>query len=106
MCNPRTLAGNRIRELRKGQSMTQEDLAARAGLYSTYIGGVVRGGRNISLDSIGKIANGLRVGPVGLFKFAQKRSCAAVEKDLKQKLGRHDPEVVLQILDLLDASSE
>ena len=102
----RKLLGNRIRELRKARDMTQEALAAAAGLHSTYIGGVERGERNVSLDNIGKIAKGLGVEPLELFRFRPQRSRAAVEKELNQRLERHDPEVVLRMLELIEEVSK
>ncbi|MET1168220.1 helix-turn-helix transcriptional regulator, partial [Bacillus velezensis] len=51
--------GNRIRELRKAKGWTQEQLAEAAGLHYSYIGGVERGDRNISLETLEKIINGL-----------------------------------------------
>jgi transcriptional regulator with XRE-family HTH domain len=53
--------GIRIRELRTAQSLSQEELADRAGLHRTYIGGVERGERNVSLDNILAIAKALNV---------------------------------------------
>ena len=53
--------GNRIRELRRGQGVSQERLAELAGLDRTYVGGIERGERNPSLKNIAKIAAALRV---------------------------------------------
>jgi transcriptional regulator with XRE-family HTH domain len=44
--------------------MSQEVLAYRAGLDRTYISGVERGERNVSIVNIAKIAKALQV-PVG-----------------------------------------
>jgi len=52
--------GKQVRLLRKSQELSQEDLAEKAGLHSTYIGGIERGERNLSLKSIDKIAKALR----------------------------------------------
>jgi transcriptional regulator with XRE-family HTH domain len=41
-------------------------LAERAGLHRTYIGGIERGERNITLDSLQVIAAALNVAPVVL----------------------------------------
>lgn len=49
--------GNKVRELRIAQGLSQEILAQKSGLHRTYIGGIERGERNISLINIEKIAN-------------------------------------------------
>lgn len=63
--------GNRIRELRKAKGWTQEQLAEAAGLHYSYIGGVERGDRNISLETLEKIMNGLQVNAEEIFKFKE-----------------------------------
>lgn len=59
--------GERIRELRKQRGLSQELLALACDLDRTYIGGVERGERNISLINIYKIAEALGVGARELF---------------------------------------
>lgn len=53
--------GSRVRTLRLAKGMSQEDLAARAGLHRTYVGGVERGERNVSLINLARIATALEV---------------------------------------------
>ena len=53
--------GQRVRELRKQKDLSQEALALDCDLDHTYIGGVERGERNISLRNIHKIAEALGV---------------------------------------------
>ena len=53
--------GCRVRELRIAQGLSQEVLAQTAGLHRTYIGGIERGERNVSLANIQKIAWALGV---------------------------------------------
>lgn len=62
--------GNRVRELRlrKGIS-SQIDLASKARLDRTYVGGVERGERNVGLKNIEKISKALNVDIEDLFKF-------------------------------------
>jgi len=64
--------GNRIRELRKAKGWTQEQLAEAAGLHYSYIGGVERGDRNISLETLEKIINAFKVPAVEIFKFEEE----------------------------------
>ena len=53
--------GLRLRQIRKHKGFSQEGLALACGLDRTYVGGVERGERNISLINIHKIANALGV---------------------------------------------
>jgi transcriptional regulator with XRE-family HTH domain len=55
--------GLRLKDVRKQKGFSQEGLALACGLDRTYIGGVERGERNISLINIHKIARALRVAP-------------------------------------------
>ena len=47
--------GNRIREKRKARGWTQEELAAKAGIDRSYIGGVERGERNLTFTVLCEI---------------------------------------------------
>ena len=59
--------GERIRTLRSQQGLSQEEFAHKVGLDRTYIGGVERGERNVSLDNIHRIAEALEVSTSELF---------------------------------------
>jgi len=58
--------GTRLRQLRKAGGLSQEALALRCELDRSYIGGVERGQRNVSLVNIAKIAAALGVLPSDL----------------------------------------
>lgn len=60
--------GERVRQLRKEQGYSQERFANEAGLDRTYIGGIERGERNVSLRNIGIIADALRLSVSDLMK--------------------------------------
>ena len=53
--------GQRVREIRKGKNLSQEDLSFKADLHRTYIGMIERAEKNITLINIEKIANALNV---------------------------------------------
>lgn len=59
--------GQRVREIRSGKSLSQEALAEACELDRSYIGGVERGERNISLVNIHRIADALGVSVKELF---------------------------------------
>src|SRR5438093_11764870 len=62
--------GRTVRETRLGLGMSQEELAERAGLHRTYISDVERGARNLSLESIDKLATALEISISALFATA------------------------------------
>lgn len=61
--------GTRLRALRKAKGLSQESMALMCGLDRTYIGGVERGERNISLVNIHRIATALGLDVRELFKW-------------------------------------
>jgi transcriptional regulator with XRE-family HTH domain len=68
--------GEVVRGVRKGHAWTQEDLAERAGLTTTYVGQVERGDKVPSLTVVLKLALALEVTPSDMlrtFGFAELR---------------------------------
>lgn len=61
------LAAN-LRTLRGAQGLSQESLADAAGIHRTFVSQVERELKNVSLDSIRKLANALGVDPAELFR--------------------------------------
>lgn len=59
--------GERIRSLRKDRNLSQEQLGEQAGLHTNYIGQVERGEKNVTVESLEKIAAGLGVSLEQLF---------------------------------------
>lgn len=60
--------GMRVRELRQARGLSQEAFADLAGLHRTYMGGIERGERNVSLKNIEAIAKALSVSLAELFR--------------------------------------
>ncbi|OGP87448.1 MAG: hypothetical protein A2156_13420 [Deltaproteobacteria bacterium RBG_16_48_10] len=54
------LLGARIRQMRQVRGLSQEQLALEAGLDRSYVGGVERGERNITFNSLCRIARALK----------------------------------------------
>jgi transcriptional regulator with XRE-family HTH domain len=67
----KTLAYN-LRHERSLRKVSQEQLADLCGLHRTYIGGIERCERNITLATLEKIAEALGVNPVNLLKESQE----------------------------------
>src|SRR4051794_3860307 len=57
----RSIFANSVKRWRKHRGLTQEELAERADLHRTYISDVERGTRNLSLESIDKLARALDI---------------------------------------------
>jgi transcriptional regulator with XRE-family HTH domain len=62
--------GRRVRQLREIKGRSQERLAAEAQLHATYLSGVERGKRKISIENIAKLAKALEVPIAALFNDA------------------------------------
>ena len=58
---------DRVRQLRKGKGLSQEELSFKAELHRTYIGMIERAEKNITLTNIEKIAKALDVDIKNLF---------------------------------------
>ena len=60
--------GERVKKLRNEKEWSQEKLALTADLDRTYIPGIEKGDRNVSITVIQKIAIALNVEIIELFK--------------------------------------
>ena len=63
--------GKTISSIRRKQNLSQEKLAEVSNLDRTYIGGVERGERNLSLLNIERISNALQVEISEVFKLME-----------------------------------
>ena len=53
--------GQRLRNFRSQRQLSQEKLAELAGVHPTYIGQIERGEKNITIESLEKIATALQI---------------------------------------------
>jgi transcriptional regulator with XRE-family HTH domain len=65
--------GEVVRELRHARGLSQERLAAEAGVDRAYMGLLERGGRNPSLTMMARVANGLGVALSDVVKAMEER---------------------------------
>lgn len=61
-----------IRERREARGLSQQDLARGTNLHRTYISLVERAVRNISVDALSVIADGLDLRPSQLLHYAER----------------------------------
>ena len=73
------LLGENIRLLRKAKSLTQAELAQRAGLSVSFLGHIERGTRILSLDTLITLADILDSSPDRLLNY---QGTAPVDKDI------------------------
>ena len=59
--------GANLRALRKAKGMSQEAFADALAIHRTYVGGLERGERNVTLKTVERIASALGVDPADLF---------------------------------------
>ncbi|WP_185960117.1 helix-turn-helix domain-containing protein [Planococcus soli] len=63
------LVGANIKAIRMEKGWSREQLAERCGVQVTYLAGVERGERNITLQTLENLAEGLEEPPVAILEF-------------------------------------
>ena len=66
----RTL-GRNLRRYREQHGLSQEDFAHVLGVHRTYMGGIERGERNLTLKSVERLAATIGVEPVELLRSGE-----------------------------------
>ena len=85
--------GTRIKLVRQGNGLTQDQLAERVGLSSKYISGIERGVENPTMDNLIRLAKVLEVEPYDLFLFGEsEENEKALRKGLEKMLREADRE--------------
>ena len=62
-----------VRRARYARELTQEELAARAGISTRYLGSIERGAVAASVTVLGRLAQALRVDPGELISVPTRR---------------------------------
>lgn len=60
--------GQNLRALRLARGLSQEEFADLLGYHRTYIGGLERGERNVTLQTLARLADELGTDPVALLE--------------------------------------
>jgi transcriptional regulator with XRE-family HTH domain len=64
------IVGRNLRAYREARGLSQEAFAEVVGVHRTYMGGLERGERNLTLRSVERIAEQIEVDPVALMREA------------------------------------
>jgi transcriptional regulator with XRE-family HTH domain len=60
--------GLNLRAYREARGLSQEKFADKLGYHRTYVGGLERGERNLTLKAVERIASRLKLDPVELMR--------------------------------------
>lgn len=63
------MVGGKVKDKRKDRGLSQDQLGELCGFHFSYIGGVERGERNLSIENLYKIADALHVEMSEFFDF-------------------------------------
>jgi len=80
------LVGSVIRELRKQRKLSQEQLALRADLTTSYIGMLERGLKSPTVDTLEKLSSALEVNIAELFHSSEKSKNDSQLKKLSERV--------------------
>ncbi len=69
--------GRNLRTYREGKELSQEAFADELGVHRTYMGGIERGERNLTLKSLERIAARLSLDPLALLQPADSAAPAS-----------------------------
>jgi len=93
--------------LRKAKALTQEELGAECGINYKYVGAIERGEENPSLSILQKIAEGLGVEILELFRFQhEEKDPSKLKKDIIEivnRIGRDEAAKLQQIMRVVNA---
>lgn len=95
--------GQRIRELRKQQQMSQEELGFKAGISAAHLGQIERALKNPTIETVGRLAAALGVSVSDLFSrervipLQQQPTVAKIEAQLID-MSEDEQKIVLRVI--------
>ena len=103
----RIVFGENLRAMRKKLKWSQEKLGEKADLHPTYVSGIERGERNVSLEYIDKLAAGFKLPIAELFNFTLSKETEQnrLQSDLILLIRQQNSEtceLLLRFLKILD----
>lgn len=93
--------GDRLRLIRKEQDISQEQLGELAGLHTNYIGQVERGEKNVTIESLEKIAAGLNVSMEQLFRYIDPMERVDEQRQINDLLSTRSKQDKIMVLNLI-----
>ena len=98
------MIGKLLREARRAAGLSQEALAEKCGLHPTYIGQIERGEKNVTVESIYRIAHGLGISMSSVFELIDDDGGTDAEKltsEAVELFRSNSPETQEKLLALL-----
>ncbi|AZS14666.1 helix-turn-helix domain-containing protein [Paenibacillus lutimineralis] len=92
--------GQQIRILRKNRGLTQEQLGEMTQLPQSYVGSVERGEKNISLETLERLINALRISPaevLGTVQLSEKEKMLDSLKVLLHNRSIKEIEIIYRL---------
>jgi len=103
--NTKDLIGKRIQELRKARGLSQEKIAEKADISSTYLSRIECGRENPTLDMLIKLADALEVEIWEMFDFGHVKSHKELKNSLQSILKTADEPTLRLALKVIRAIS-
>lgn len=103
MENLSNVIGERIRELRKIKSISQEELAFQVDLHYTFLGKIERGEKKVSLERLFKITSALNISLEEFFSTIDSKveNDAHVMNQIIEVLKTRSLQEQVQLLDII-----
>ena len=83
------IAGKNIRAVREKMGLSQDVFAELCDVHRTYIGAVERGERNITLNTLARIASAAKTTPIELLKTSSSKNLFYECRVAQRKIPSH-----------------